>query len=296
LEELMERYPGNEHELDGWYYLYLANIDIGNKSRASYYLKLISENYPESTIAKVLNDPSYVNVTRAEDLKLQNHYNETYIAFQQGKYEQAQSLVTAADSEFGVKNRLKPKFALIEAMLKGTGGNRDAYIEALKNFIANYKNTPEEKKAKEMLLLLRGNRFSTRIDRNSVRTSGAFTFTPDVMHHVIVLMYNPDVVTVNDAKVTISRYNEKYHKLDKIRLSQMSLDLEAKIPLLLLRKFNNADKALDYIDKINKKRGEFMPSNADFEIFTATAKNYREIIKMHQVDIYREFYEENYLK
>jgi len=294
LENLMERYPKNEHELDAWYYLYLANIDLKNTARANYYLDLITKNYPESTIAKVLSDPSYINVTKEEDRQLQLHYNETYIAFKQGDYAQAVALSKQADSKFGIKNNLKPKFALLDAMLQGKDGNKDAYIEALKNFIANYKDTPEEKKAKEMLLLLRGNRFSTKIDRNSARTSGAFTYEPEKLHYLIVVLYNTETVSMNDAKLTIAKYNEKYHKLDKIRLSVLSLDLEAKIPLLLLRKFDNKDKVMRYYDEITKKKNEFLPSNTDFEIFPVTTKNYREIIRMHTVDIYREFFEENY--
>ena len=294
LESLMSRYPKNIHELDAWYYLYLANMDLNNVNRANFYLAKITDAYPESTIAKVLTDPNFINISKEEDRKLQSYYNETYVAFKQGKYAVAADKIKESDLLFGPKNKLKAKFALLGAMCKGSSDGKDAYVEALKNFIANYKNTEEETKAKEILLLLRGNRFSTRLDNSTIKEKGIFADSPESQHYILIIMYNPDVVGTNDAKLTISRYNESYHKLEKLRMSTTFLDREAKVPTILLRRFNNKEKAMTYYKNAMRKKTEFLPSNADFEIFPITTKNFSELMRMHNADPYREFFEENY--
>jgi hypothetical protein len=39
---------------------------------------------------------------------------------------------------------------------------------------------------------------------------------------------------------------------------------------------------------------EFLPANADFEIYPVTQHNYREIIKQRSLENYRDFFGEHY--
>ena len=50
--ELNERYPGNEHELPSWYYLYKMYSEREEQDNAEYYKNLILGKYPDSPQAK----------------------------------------------------------------------------------------------------------------------------------------------------------------------------------------------------------------------------------------------------
>ena len=76
-DELLVRYPDTEHKLDAWYYLYLAHTKEGNKVQAKKYFDLIVQNYPNTTYARVLTDPNYLEAAKKEGDKLGQYYKAT---------------------------------------------------------------------------------------------------------------------------------------------------------------------------------------------------------------------------
>ena len=293
LEDLLVRYPGSKYQLDAYYQLYLSYLELGEMAKAEKYKQKIIDEYGESKYALALSDPNYLKNQLTEEQKLERYYNDLYADFEAEQFIQAKEKVDRGNEKFGTGHAFAGRFALVRAMSIGNIEGRDPYVKALKEVIARYPNSPEETKARDMLLLL-GAYSGTRPGIRGDDGSGArFKIQPDILHFVLVMVHNQDEVTSRDAKISITTYNRTYHKLDKLKISSLIFDPKTKQSLILIRSFDNMDQAMAYHSKASVAE-DFLPPNADFELMAVTQHNYREIIKQKSVDDYRTFFEVNY--
>ena len=124
-----------------------------------------------------------------------------------------------------------------------------------------------------------------------------FKVEDDALHYVIIVFKDKDS-DLNKNKITVSDYNEKYHKLDRLRISNIYLgtDADSRLPILVLRRFKDKADAMKYYTGIQKNSGDFIPARENYEVFPVTQNNYREVLKEKSVENYRAFFQLNYLK
>ncbi len=299
LERLNQRFPGNTHELDSWYFLYLAHSDMNNISKAKEYYDKIVSKYPDSTYAGVLLDPNFLEHSKEEERRLTRYYNETYAQFTSGKYENASQRVEKAVEMFGPSNLLQPKFSLLYAMCMGNLKGKDAYKKELQQLIAKYPGTPEQIQAKEILRIL-GGRKVTADDKDKIggetlkkEDEAMFKIEDKKLHYFIVALKN-NTIKLSDAKAAVSDYNRQYHKLDKLRISNVYLGTDTSTPILVIRRFKTKTLAMGYFDGVSKNGEDFLPEDTEYEMFAVTQYNYRQILKTRSLVNYRTFFEENY--
>ncbi len=293
LEDLIDKYPETQYKLDALYFLYLAYTDLGNTDRANYYKNKIINEYPTSTYAKVLKDPSFVKTLLSDEERLNQFYDDTYAAFKVGNYQKANDRIGQVGERFGSMHSLQPRFALLSAMCVGNLQGKPAYIEALKGVIAKYPETAEETRAKEILRLLGEKQASGPGQNRPALEDSKFTHEADKMHYVLVVFDGE--VNLNDAKVSVSDYHRKYHKLDKLRVSNIYLgSLQDKVPIIVIRRYKDMNKALDYYNGVKKNEADFLP-NFNYELYPVTQNNYRQILRSKSMEGYGEFFEMNYL-
>ncbi|MCP3933539.1 MAG: tetratricopeptide repeat protein [Bacteroidetes bacterium] len=288
LLELNQRFPGNPHELDSWYYLYMTYKDLKDEGSAKNYYDKIIAKYPESTYARILQDPSYVAESLDENRRLMNYYNETYDAFKRRAYEDAFTRCAKAKDEFGAKNPLEAKFALLSALCTGNIKGKETYKIALKDVIAKYPQTDEQKRAKEILRLLDG--------KSAEETAESrFKADQEKLHYIMIIFDDPEV-RLTDAKAKVSDYHRQYHKLDKLRISNIYLGDEIKLPVIIIRRFKTKDNAMKYYNGVKKNEKDYINQKKDpFVMYPVTQNNYREILKTKSLDGYEEFFQFNYL-
>jgi tetratricopeptide (TPR) repeat protein len=291
LETLNTRYPSSNLELDSWYYLYLDFKDTNNSTKAQEYYDKILDKYGSSTYALILKDPNYVVKIQDEEKKLNNYYDAAYDAFTKGNFKQAYDKSVSAKNQFGAANTLQPKFALLAAMSTGNLEGKDAYITALKDVIAKYPSTPEQTRAKEILRLLGGGGGAI-LPGNKKATERGYKVGDNQLHYIIIAFDKDASLTDNKAKV--SNYNRKFHKLDKLRISNIYLGTDVRTPIIVIRRFKNKGLAMKYYTGVQKNKKDFLDKGTEFEIFAVTQNNYREILKSKTLEGYREFFEENY--
>ncbi|HMH34119.1 MAG TPA: hypothetical protein VK543_13875 [Puia sp.] len=82
----------------------------------------------------------------------------------------------------------------------------------------------------------------------SVKT--AFVYSPGQSHSVVLLLNKVDPVYVTEARNAFNRYDKEYYYNRTIDITTTGLDDSTK--LMLIRGFENADAALDYVDKARK--------------------------------------------
>ena len=149
-EELNRRFPKNKLELESFYQLYLIYEKTKNTAKAENYKSLILSNYPNSTIAKYLTDPSYLAEAKKKENSLSTYYESAYDDYASGLYASAQKKCAEADVQFK-ENKLKAKFDLLNAMILAKENHLGDYIQSLNRVISKYPGTPEKDQAQFML-------------------------------------------------------------------------------------------------------------------------------------------------
>jgi hypothetical protein len=97
--------------------------------------------------------------------------------------------------------------------------------------------------------------------------------------------------------VIISDYNEKFHSLQKLRMNNIYLgDADSRIPLIAIRRFKDKNEAMDYYQGIKKNAKDFIDPKLEYQLFAISQDNYRELLKAKNVEEYRLFFDQNYLK
>jgi len=288
---LNQRYPGGRHELESWYFLYLAHSDLGNNTK---------KKYGNTVYARVLKNPDYLSQTENKESKINDYYNETYAMFTSSKYTQVQERIGKVNKLFGGNNSHQPRFALLDAMSTGAlkeGGGKEVYVKKLKELIGKYPNTDEEKRAKEILRLLGDKSViqGGRLDKEKMENlNKVFRVEEDKVHYGIVVF--DDKVDLNKVKASISDYNRKNHKLDRLRISNIYLGSDTNRPVIIIRKFKEKKLAMKYYNGVVSDLKDFMPIKAGFDLFVVNQYNYRQILRNKSVDDYRLFFAENYLE
>lgn len=291
LEELNERFPGSNYELDSWYLLYLTYKDMNNSAKADEYFNKIIQKYPSTNYAKLLKDPNYASEYLDEERKLNMAYDNVYAQFSNGRYQEAYNASNVALQKLVGQHPLKPKYALLMAMSMGNIKGKDAYVQELQRVVATYPDSEEQKRAKEILRAL--GVAGARLPGGAEEANSNFTYSENELHYVIVV-FNEGQGQLNDLRVKISDYNEKYHKLDKIRPASIYLGQDNKTPVVVLRKFKDKNEAMRYYDGIQKNKTEFVEAGIPFEVMPISQNNYRQIIRARSVDGYKEFFDSNY--
>lgn len=300
LELLNQRYSGKIHELESWYFLYLAHGDLGNNTKKREYFDKIMEKHGNTVYARVLKDPDYLSKTENKESKINDYYNETYAMFTSSKYTEVKERIGKVNKLFGGNNSHQPRFALLDAMSTGAlkeGGGKEVYVKKLKELIGKYPNTDEEKRAKEILRLL-GDRSviqGGKLDKEKMENlNKVFRVEEDKVHYGIVVF--DDKVDLNKVKANISDYNRKNHKLDRLRISNIYLGSDTNRPVIIIRKFKDKKLAMKYYNGVVSDLKDFMSVKTGFDLFVVNQYNYRQVLRNKSVEEYRLFFAENYLE
>jgi tetratricopeptide (TPR) repeat protein len=293
LENLNERFPRSNVLLDSWYHLYLAYKELGDNAKAQLYADKIMERYPGSVYANVIRNPNYAADMANAENRLNRYYEETYAAFTSGNFSLAYQRSMEAPRHFGAQNPMQAKFALLSAMSAGNLHGKEAYVEALRDLITRYPNTNEQKRAREILRLL--GETSASLPGEIPESVSEFKLEEEQLHYIIVAFKEDS--HFNDGKIAISNYNLKYHKLDKLRISNVYLgnEVETRVPIIVIRRFNNKNEAMMYYKGAHANGKEFLDPKISFEMFAVSQNNYREILRAKSLESYREFFLQYYI-
>ena len=292
-EALNRRYPKANSEAESWYYQYLIHQAQGNSARAAEFATKLNQSYRGSKYARLANEPGYAASLLAEENELTRDYEAAYAAFQTGDYKTAHEMATKGRTTLLANHPLKPRYALLLAMTTGHTQGRQAYINALRQVTAQYKDTPEATRAKEILRLL-GETGARLPGRNNLSGGGNYRATMAELHYLIIV-FNDKETDLNAAKIKVAEFSNKYNKSNRLRVTNVYLGSDSKTPVLVVRRFKNGAEAVKYVDNATEREKEFLSfGEYDYTIYAVSQSNYREILKAGAVDSYQEWYRDNY--
>lgn len=296
LERLNNDYPQFAKRDEALFYLYLSYKDLPNNEKANEVLRMMRTEFPDSKFTKIANDPNYAKSLENSDESIGAYYDQTYALFEKGQHESVIERNAKKVELFPGNKEFAAKFALLNAMSYGHIEGKSRYVKELQQVIRAFPDSDESKRAKEILRFLNGDSeafdeilFDEAID--------AFEVEDAKLHYVFIVTYDLSQKEFDKYKLDISNYNKKYHRFENLKLSNIYLNIENKSQIILVRSFENKEKAMAYFNGADKNREEYIgQANAKYDVFAVTQKNYREVIKQKSANSYRVFFEENYLK
>lgn len=298
LEDVLIKYPNSEIEQDVLYQVYLASMQNQDLVRAEKYKDRLVRDYPGSKYAQAILHPGSVAAEEDRDAKINRYYDETYTMYNKGQCEIAMNRVQAADSLFK-ENPLKAKFAMLGVLCTGKSQGKDAYINALKDFIGRYPQSVERDKAKDMLRYLMGDEkaFETSDILKKREDPNAYEYVADELHYVIAIVHDKKESTLSDLKISISDFNQRFFQNDDLRISNIFLDANTEnptTPIIMVRKFDDAARAKRYYQTVMNNERLFIKPEINKDIFAISQSNYRKLNASKDVDGYKSFFAANY--
>ncbi|MFN8279726.1 MAG: tetratricopeptide repeat protein [Saprospiraceae bacterium] len=294
LENLMTRYPETQRYADVLYYLYLDCLDLKDKVCADRNNELLKTRYADSYYTKLINDPEYAKSLMNKKDELQTGYEKAFGLYQQQQYEECHKILQALATKVKASDPLHPKIALLSAFCIGKTSGKEPYMAALKDVIANYPGSAQETKAKEILRFLRGDQDAFEVVQVTELESINFKSEDDQMHLMMVVFFNPAPQQIDKAKIKISDYHNKYHKLDNYKMTSLEINTEQNTSAIIIRKYDDKSQAMKYYNSIQKNREEYLPGLTNFEVYPITQNNYKEVLRLRSIREYQAFFKKNY--
>lgn len=296
LERLINEFPDYEKRDEALFYLFLSYQDLDMTTEAKKILVQMRQEFPDSKFTKLATDPNYGKELQKNADSIEKYYDDTFELFEQGEYETVITRVSEKNKLYAKDKTYAPKFALLNAMSLGSTQGKNDYVNALEQLIRSYPKTVEEIRAKEILRFLKGD--AEAFDQILYEEAlDDFEDAPEKLHYIFIVTYGLDQKTFDDTKVEILNYNKKFHRFDNLKISNIYLNQQTKARIILVRSFDDKEKAMKYYDGVQKNKSLFI-ANPDigYDIFAVTQKNYREVIKQKGINNYRAFYDQKYLK
>ena len=111
-----------------------------------------------------------------------------------------------------------------------------------------------------------------------------------------MIVYNSTPETFDQTQMSISEYNKKFHNLKRLQLADITLNRSENIEIILIRKFSDKQKAMDYYaDVIKKPRTFITTKDVSYDVYPVTQRNYRKILEEKGINKYRTWFEKNYI-
>jgi tetratricopeptide (TPR) repeat protein len=300
-ETLFKRFPENPFLMQSYYYLYRIYVETEVPAKANFYKDLILTRYPESDYAKIINDPNYyMKIDSIGDLE-EVFYGQVFQAYSNKQYGYVVQTADSALKKFKDKNVI-PKFAYLRAISLGKLFGDSLLVPALNSIVAKYNYSPVSKMAQDLLNVKTGKpqaiKSVTPTDtipgiKKLPDTESPYVYDPEGFHFYIAV-FDAVKVKIGEIKNLFSDHNTALYKLDKLTVNSMFLTND--LQLIMVNRFDNKIKAMDYYTSVNNNAAIMAKLGpANIKSFVISANNYSNFYRLKNVQQYMDFFKINYL-
>lgn len=290
-ELLINRGIDHPKVLSSLYQLYLINQKSGN-SKAMVYKTRILEEYPDSDIAKMVEDPEYMKKKEMAERADLEAYSKVLNDYRYQRYmtvisECSQMINSDSTNKFIGKYYLLKAFAISKS---GFGGP-DQVRKTLEDLYALDPQSDEGRAAKQYLDQLNQGQ---SITQNQPQVSAVPYVVNETSVHYFVLVFPNSKGAVNNTKVSIANFNTEYFGSLQLKMTNMILDKDHQ--LIQLKSFPDAEKAMVYYNAFISENAQSFLGNIskEFDFFVINKENYSLFYKNKDISGYSSFFESNY--
>lgn len=283
-ETLLARYPETGHRAETLYKLYLIFKD-SSPSRAAQYAAELKQKFPDSSYAKILINPQYLQESGLVAEKQKLLYKQAYANFESQDYGRAAVLVNEALS-MG-QTEFNPSLKLLGVLIVGETENISQYQLKLEEFIKEHEGTDLAKYAKRLLDTSR----SFALQREKEK---GIQYIPslDEPHFFMIISEKKDAAEGTATKA-LEQFNATQFKDSQLKVS--TLILNDTYTLTLVSDLAGLAAARNYYKLFSEKRdGLNGLKNYKFSYFVITKDNFDIFYRTKGIDEYTRFFEKNY--
>jgi len=152
LYDLVDNKPDEETDLLALYNIFVFNYEK-NPADAEKAKQIILQKYPYTSYAEFVKNPKSKDFNKSS-ADVEKLYADAYNLYLTEKYSESTTMADKAIADHP-KDALVPKFYLLNAYNAGKTAGKEIMILQLEQIVLNYGNTPEGKKAKDLLKFLK---------------------------------------------------------------------------------------------------------------------------------------------
>ena len=259
LEFLLNNEPEERLLLPAKYHLYKIYVDLGMAARAESLKIDILAKYPDSRYAAILSNPESL-------LQDENNPTAIYESLYR-KYEAQEFAEVIPEIEGRIKefsgDEIVPKLELLKAMAEGRLYGFDTYKESLNYVALNYPQSPEGKKAQEIL-------------NNALPSMAGTDFLPTASGNSFKLVFSFDKAEKEEAVILKEGLIQALQELGYS--NEVSLDVyNPDQNFVVIHGFTSAEKT----NALAQRLVEDEQYNIDKKSFYISTPNYR-IVQIHK--------------
>lgn len=266
--------------------LYRIN-EKSNPSVASVNKSFLMNNYPNSDYANYLRDPDFFIKKKEMDAFAEKEYVQSLDRYNAGLYypvlTKAEKIITTEPN-----NVFRSKYMLLKAMCQGRlNADKTTMKPTLELIVAEYPETPEAQRAKEMLSIME-NGYSS-FEKDDFSNKSIYKYNDKAKMYVIVFL--PENENSSTAKSKISDFSREFFSRDRLRVSSKIYGSTQSI--VMIEEFETDLKAKEYIRVYQATRKHlFELQNA--KIIAITQENLRILFETQKLKEYEDFFLEFY--
>lgn len=282
--KLLSRFPQTNFRPEVLYKLYLIFKDT-DTARSEQYATELKEKFPESTFAKILVNPNYLQESSLALEKQKTIYAQAYQKYDSGNYSGAQQLIRQALSM--EKTAFNANLELLNVLVVGETENISQYQLALENFLKQYPDSEVSAYAQKLLDTSRD--FQLKQEKQGgVQYIKSF----EEPHYFIL-------VSLREEKIedSVSRILEDFNQahFSDLNLKVSNLILNDVYTLTLVADLPRISSALEYYKTFNEKLATFEElKNHKLNNFVVTKDNFDIFYRTKALDEYLQFFQKNY--
>lgn len=133
-ESLLLRYPQYAERLSIYYKLFMIFQRIGNPSGANKWKQLMAQQFPESELSRVVQNPNYITTLKTQDSLENQQYENALQAYRSGNISETKT-TTARVLRQNPLSPLRTKLLFLEAMAYVAEGNSEAFATNLRTIL-----------------------------------------------------------------------------------------------------------------------------------------------------------------
>ncbi|PVX52240.1 tetratricopeptide repeat protein [Balneicella halophila] len=316
-EQVLERNPkSDEKRLRANYHLYMLHSLLDNDIEANRYKNIVLNEYPDSDLAKVLQDPAYYSKMeqRAKDASLL--YEKAYTAYSANNFEETKALTQQGMSKYKGTTTYQ-RFAFLNAMTKAYTESPENFKKALQEVNAVATDRKILATSQELLARLEKGDVPNKNVRDIKRTYTAEDFEkPETINktvevpllseieipgnytmevdakHLVALILPRDLR--GDIVKAIEDFNSKKFAGEDLRVRRRNFSLNTDI--ILVESFKGKEDALNYFGQLIIAQKEFLKriNEVDYTNLIISENNLLKLTTDRDVTPYLDFYAYHY--
>jgi len=282
--KLLTRFPDSEYEPEVLYSLYLITRE-SDSIRAETYADQLKRDHPNSTFARILINPDYLQESSQVAEKQKAIYKEAYAVFDAGHFDSANVIVQNALA-LG-QTSFTPTLDLLKILIIGETEDISKYQFSLQEYIKSYPDTEQAQYAQKLLDASR-----QFVESEEKRKGIQFSASLDEIHY-FVLIY-PKAKGMSELTASsLERFNNSYFGQLNLKISHLVLNEE--LALTFVSDLPDKKAAMGYFQTFTENLPDIQAlRNHKFDNFVITKDNFDTFYRTKGLNEYLRFFEKNY--